>query len=101
MSDLVSLSKISLIQGTFTQVLTTSFASHLISYPDPVRTAHPNATKVERMRSGRARNIERQSRADQIRSQHTEATAGERDHLCSSGVSTGIERKHRKQGIYA
>jgi len=56
---------------------------------------------VERMTSGRARNIERQSRADQIRSQHTEATAGERDHLCSSGVSTGIERKHRKQGIYA
>jgi len=91
MSDLVSLSKISLIQGTFTQVLTTSFASHLISYPDPVRTAHPNATKVERMTSGRARNIERQSRADQIRSQHTEATAGERDHLCSSSAAAAAE----------
>src|SRR6185295_19326821 len=41
MPHLVSLSKISLARGTFTQVRKPPLL-HLISYPDPVRTAHPN-----------------------------------------------------------
>jgi len=82
MSELVTLSKISYTGYFYPSQRTTSFASHLISNPDPVRTAHPNATKVERMRSRRARNIQRQIKADHSTAQHTKATAGERDRLC-------------------
>jgi len=97
MSDLVSLSKISLTRGTFTQVRKPPLL-HLISYPDPVRTAHPNATKVERMRSGRARNIRKQSRADHSTKRQQQA---KEITSAAAGISTGIERRHHKRAIYA
>ena len=75
-----------------------SISSHLISYPDPVRTAHPNATKVERMRSGRARNIRKQSRADHSTKRQQQA---KEITSAAAGISTGIERRHHKRAIYA
>jgi hypothetical protein len=64
---------------------------------DPIRTAHPNATKAERMRSRGTRTFRAIIRS-QIRStaQHTEATAGKEITTVSAAaavVMIGTEKK--------